>query len=456
MNKKMTLREPEPDEGSGWVEERLTGWGRSNFGTSNVSEPRSEAEILQWTRSHPASPLLARGAGRSYGDAALNSGGFVMRTTAMNAVHSFDPVSGEIVVDPGVSFGQLLRDFSRDGWLVPATPGTQFATIAGAIANDVHGKNHDADGSFGDHVLWFDLALPDGTRQRVNAELAPELFAATIGGIGLTGIITRACFRMMRVPGTVIRLRERRVRDLNEFIEALAEARTNCRYSVGWIDAVATGRHLGRGILETAAFARDATPASAVRRFRLPVDLPSWAINSLSVGLFNQLYYGRVPSKGRERQVSLEQFFYPLDAILDWNRMYGRRGFVQFQCVIPDAEVLRGLPNVLARIAASGQASFLAVIKTLGGAGRGHLSFPMRGVTLALDFPRKSGVDTLLASLHALTADSGGRVYLAKDSALTPAQFRRMYPAVPAFQAVLARIDPQRRMRSDMSHRLQL
>jgi decaprenylphospho-beta-D-ribofuranose 2-oxidase len=456
MDWEMTAKEPVPDKESRWVEERLTGWGRSNFGTSIVAEPRSESEILEWIGSYPDSPLLARGAGRSYGDTALNSGGFVMRTTAMAGVHSFDPLSGEIVVDPGVSFGQLLRDFSQDGWLAPVTPGTQFATIAGAIANDVHGKDHDAEGSFGDHVLWFDLALPDGTLQRVNAESSPELFAATIGGIGLTGVITRACFRMTRIPGTMIRLRERRAQDLNEFIEALGEARTSCRYSVGWIDAVATGKHLGRGILETADFADHATPARAVRRFRLPMDFPSWAMNSLSVGLFNRLYYQRVPAKGREREISLEQFFYPLDAILDWNRMYGRRGFVQFQCVIPDAEVHRGLPTLLARIAASGQASFLAVIKTLGGAGRGHLSFPMRGMTLALDFPRKSGVDALLTSLHALTADYGGRVYLAKDSALTPAQFRRMYPAVPTLQAVLARIDPRRRMRSDMSHRLQL
>lgn len=452
----MTANRPEPDGETGWAKERLTGWGRSRSGSAKVAEPRSEGEILRWIRAHPADPLLARGAGRSYGDTALNSGGFVLRTTAMTGVQAFDPASGEIIVEPGVTFGQLLRDFARDGWIAPVTPGTQFATIAGAIANDVHGKNHDADGSFGDHVLWFDLALPNGTLKRVDAESTPELFAATIGGIGLTGIITRACFRMSRVPGTTIRLRERRAGDLNEFIAMLTEARTRCRYSVGWIDAVATGRHLGRGILETADHSQDAIPPRAIRRFRLPMDLPSWAISSLSVGMFNRLYFRRVPAEGRERQVSLEQFFYPLDAILDWNRMYGRRGFVQFQCVIPDAEVARGLPKLLARIAAAGQASFLAVIKTLGGAGRGPLSFPLRGVTLALDFPWKRGVDALLASLHDLTADCGGRVYLAKDSALTAAQFRRMYPAVQEFQSLLSRIDPGRRMRSDMSHRLQL
>lgn len=452
----MAAQKAEPDRDSGWVAERLTGWGRSQAGIATVTEPRSGDEILCWLQAHPAVALLARGAGRSYGDTALNSGGFVMRTTAMTGVHSFDPGSGEIVVDPGVTFGQLLRDYARDGWMVPVTPGTQFATIAGAIANDVHGKNHDAVGSFGDHLLWLDLVLPDGTLKRVDAASSPALFAATIGGIGLTGVITRACFRMSRIPGTTIRLRERRARGLDEFVELLGDARARCRYSVGWIDAVATGRQFGRGILETAEHAGEAIPGRAIRRLRLPADLPSWTINSMSVGVFNALYYRRVPAEGRERLVSLEQFFYPLDAILDWNRMYGRRGFVQFQCVIPDAEVARGLPKLLARIAAAGQASFLAVIKTLGGGGRGHLSFPLRGVTLALDFPRKRGVDSLLASLHDLTADCGGRVYLAKDSALTPAQFRRMYPAVQEFQSVLAQVDPRRRMRSDMSHRLQL
>ncbi len=456
MNKKETSRGSERNRNPGWVSERLTGWGRSSYGTATVAEPQSEDEILQWLHSHPDESLLARGAGRSYGDTALNTGGFVMRTTAMTEVHSFDATSGEIVVGPGVTFGQLLRVFSRHGWIAPVTPGTQFTTIAGAIANDVHGKNHDADGSFGDHVLWFDLALSDGTLRRVDAESSPDLFAATIGGIGLTGIITRACFRMTRVPGAMIHLREKRIRDLNEFIEALAEARAQYRYSVGWIDGVATGKHLGRGILETADVVEDATPKRVARRIRMPVDLPSVAINSLTVGLFNRLYYRRVPQQGRERRLDLERFFYPLDTILDWNRIYGRHGFVQFQCVIPDAEVRHGLPTLLARIAASGRASFLAVIKTLGNAGRGHLSFPQRGVTLALDFPRTSGVDALLASLHDLTIDHGGRVYLAKDSRLTAAQFRRMYPGAPALQTTLERIDPQRRMRSDMSVRLQL
>jgi decaprenylphospho-beta-D-ribofuranose 2-oxidase len=254
----------------------------------------------------------------------------------------------------------------------------------------------------------------------------------------------------------MFRLRERRIRDLGEFIATLDEVRTNHRYSVGWIDGVATGRRLGRGILETADIVDESPPRKSPRRLRIPVDLPSRSINSLTVGLFNRLYYRRVPARGRERRLDLERFFYPLDAVLDWNRIYGRRGFAQFQCVIPEAEVRRGLPTLLTRIAGSGRASFLAVIKTLGSAGRGHLSFPQRGVTLALDFPRAPGIDALLGSLNDLTIDHGGRVYLAKDSALTPSQFRRMYPDVSAFQAILARVDPMRRMRSDMSVRLQL
>lgn len=444
------IREPK------WAARRLTGWGRSSHATSSVAEPESADQVLQWLRAHPDAAVLARGAGRSYGDTALNDGGHVMQTTAMSTVQSFDTASGEIVVDPGVTFGQLLREFSQQGWIVPVTPGTQFATIAGAVANDVHGKNHDADGSFGDHVLWFDLALPDGSLQRVDGRSLPDLFAATIGGIGLTGVITRICFRMKRAAGTVLQLRERRIRDLSEFIEAFAEARTRCQYSVGWIDGVATGKRLGRGILETADIVGDIVPLKSARRFRMPVDLPPQTINSLTVGLFNRVYYRRIPSRGRERRLDLERFFYPLDAILEWNRIYGSSGFVQFQCVIPEPEVRRGLPALLTRIAGSGRASFLTVIKTLGSRGRGRLSFPLRGVTLALDFPRRPDVNGLLDSLHGLTIDHGGRVYLAKDSGLTAAQIRCMYPEIPAFQATLERIDPRRRMRSDMSVRLQL
>jgi decaprenylphospho-beta-D-ribofuranose 2-oxidase len=374
----------------------------------------------------------------------------------MATVHGFEPVTGEISVEPGVSFGQLMREFAPHGWIPPVTPGTQFATIGGAIANDVHGKNHDADGSFGDHLLWFDLALADGRVQRIDAESSAELFGATVGGIGLTGVITRATFRMKRVPGPLLLVRERRMRDLDEYLDALAEARVQHHYSVGWIDGVATGRRLGRGILETADHIDDQKASAPRRSIRMPFDWPSGTINSMTVNLFNRLYYLHVPARGRERKLDLERFFYPLDAIIDWNRMYGRAGFVQFQCVVPDGEAKRAIRRLLEHITASGRGSFLAVIKTLGRAGRGLLSFPRPGLTLALDFPRTPGIVKLLTTLHEVTLEHGGRVYLAKDCCVTARQFQRMYPNIGALQSILRRTDPSRRMCSDMSIRLQL
>ena len=437
--------------------ERLTGWGRSSHASSTVIEPTTRQEVLAALHECNGTKVLARGGGRSYGDAALNAGGCVIRTTKMQAIRSFDRASGTIELDPGVTFGDLLRHCAGSGWIAPVTPGTQFATIAGAIANDVHGKNHDADGSIGDHVLWLDLVLPDGSVRRVDRSNDPELFAATIGGIGLTGIITGVGLRMLAIPSTTLRVRERRVDSLDEYLDVLQEARTRYRYSVGWIDGVATGRRLGRGILETAEHIEDPTASRRSRApVRMPVDLPGGAINAWTVGLFNRLYFRRIRAAGRERNLDLETFFYPLDAILDWNRIYGRRGFVQFQCVIPDSEARRALHELLGAIVASGRASFLAVIKTLGSAGAGFLSFPVRGITLALDFPLAQGTHELLDRLHSITVDHGGRIYLAKDSCVSARHLRQMYPRVEQFRAVLARADPQRRMRSDMSDRLQL
>lgn len=438
-----------------WTPETLTGWGRVRRARCEVFDAGTAeaARLALRTNDHY---VLARGAGRSYGDVALNTGGRVIRTAKMAVIESFDPRSGGIIVEPGVTFGQLVHSLAGEGWLPPVTPGTQFATIGGAIANDVHGKNHDMDGSFCDHLLWFDLATPDGGLQRVDPVSTPDLFSATVGGIGLTGIIVRACFTMKRVPGPLLHVRELRMRSLDEYLDMFAEVRNRHQYSVGWIDGLATGHCMGRGILEVADHIDDRGPVVPLRAVRMPVDLPSGAINSFTAGLFNRLYYQRIPLSGRERKLDLQRFFYPLDSITDWNRMYGRAGFVQFQCAIPDSEARRGIRRLLEKISSSGRSSFLAVIKTLGGAGRGFLSFPLRGFTLALDFPHAPGVPALLASLHDLTMEHGGRVYLAKDSYLTPTLFRGMYPQTPALQSVLGRVDPQRRLRSDMALRLQI
>jgi decaprenylphospho-beta-D-ribofuranose 2-oxidase len=362
------------------------------------------------------------------------------------------------VAEPGVTFADLLKTFLPRGFLVPVTPGTAFATLGGAVANDVHGKNHDRAGGFGDHVQWLDLLLPSGEELRVTPDERPDLFAATIGGIGLTGIILAVALRLQRVPSPAVTVAERRIGDLDGFLAAFAEHRATATYSVGWIDALARGRSLGRGILELAEPAQDAGAAAPakVRTRRVPIDLPGFVLNPASVAVFNEVYYRRVPAAGRERLLPYEKFLYPLDAIQDWNRIYGRRGFYQFQCVLPDDAAPSGLRVLLEAISAARGASFLAVLKTLGGEGRGHLSFPLRGHTLALDFPRGAGTDELMRRLERLTLDHGGRIYLAKDACLSATGFAAMYPKLDAFRAVLREVDPQGRMTSGMARRLNI
>ncbi len=440
-----------------WAQINLTGWGRTSGGAMTACRPERVSELRERVREGPADGgRIAYGAGRAYGDAALNSQGRVILTRRLNRMLAFDGDSGLLEAEPGVTFNDLLAVFLRRGWLVPATPGTAFATLGGAVANDIHGKNHDRVGSFGDHLTWIDLMLPSGEIVRTTDSERPELFRATIAGLGLTGVIVGIGLRLMRVPSSAVRVRERRCRDLDAFLAALAEARQRATYSVGWIDGLAKGRELGRGLLEEAEPASEAVPDTPQRARRVPMDAPGSLLNPITIGLFNAAYYRRVPVGGRERIVPYRRFLYPLDAISDWNRIYGRGGFFQFQCVLPDASAPRAIRLLLEEIAGSGRASFLAVLKTLGAEGRGYLSFPMRGYTLALDFPRRGGVEDVLRRLERLTLDHGGRIYLAKDAVLSPEGFRAMYPKLPEFQAVLDAIDPEQRLNSDMARRLKI
>lgn len=440
-----------------WTETALTGWGRTTRHSAPACAPTDDAEAAAALADCAAESLLAHGGGRSYGDAALNGAGRILLTRRMNRVQAFDPESGRLVCEPGVTFRQLLDDYLPRGYLFPVSPGTAFTTIGGAVANDVHGKNHDKAGSFGNHLLWVDLLLPSGECRRVTPEDDPELFRATVGGIGLTGLMLRICFRMQRVPSAHMEVRERRMTDLDAFMSAFEDCRKTASYTVGWIDALARGRQMGRGILETAEFApRSPAPHRSRQPRDFPLDLPSAALNALTVRLFNALYYRRIPAAGRDRAAPVGRFFYPLDAIGRWNRIYGRRGFYQFQCVIPNKHAWAGIPALLETVSAAGRGSFLAVLKTLGGSSRGHLSFPLYGYTLALDFPRRHGVEELLQKLENITRDHGGRLYLAKDALLSPEGFREMYPSLASFRAVLERVDPERRFESDMARRLRI
>lgn len=431
---------------------RLSGWGRMPVATVDAYRPERLPEVAACLAAAPT--VIAHGGGRSYGDQALNAGGAVILTGRLDRMLAFDAATGVLACEPGVTFADVLASFGPRGWQLPVSPGTGHATLGGAVANDVHGKNHDAKGSFGDHVRWLDLALPSGEIRRVEPDT--PLFRATVGGMGLTGVIVGLAVALMRVPSNAVDLTERRVGDLDDFMAALAEARDRVGYSVGWIDALASGRRLGRGIVELADLAPADVAASPKRLRAVPVDFPGFALNPLSVRVFNAAYFHRVPAGGRQRRIPVGRFLYPLDAIGGWNRIYGRRGFHQFQCVIPDAEARMGLVRLLEAVSHAGAASFLAVLKTLGGPGPGMMSFPLRGFTLALDFPHRADTASLLHRLETITLDHGGRVYLAKDSAATAAAIRRMYPELDAFRAVLAEIDPTGKLTSDMARRLQL
>ncbi|MCG8546097.1 MAG: FAD-binding oxidoreductase [Alphaproteobacteria bacterium] len=439
-----------------WKDLTLSGWGRNPVASSHACRPERLSTAAAAVKEHPSDGLLAHGGGRSYGDAALLENGHVLLTERLDRILDFDTDQGVLVCEPGV----LIRDAQSllipNGYSLPAVPGTGFATIGGAVANDIHGKNHDRHGSFGDHVEWLDLLHADGEVRRVSPADDPELFAATIGGLGLTGIIVTVCVRLLPAPSNAVDVTEHRVRDLAHYFELMGEYQDQATYSVGWIDALSRGDKMGRGILETAEPSPDGVETGRARSRRIPIDVPGLILNRWSIALFNEIYYRRVPSAGRAGRVPLDRFSHPLDAIQDWNRLYGSAGFRQFQCVIPEADGAAGIRRLLEAVTESGAASFLAVLKTMGGEGRGYLSFPMRGFTLALDFPERPATRDVLARLEAITLEHNGRIYLAKDSCLSPEGFARMYPALDTFRQVLRRVDPDGLFTSDMARRLRI
>ena len=438
----------------------LSGWGRYPRAACRVLAPDTRAEAAEVLAAEPS--LIPRGQGRSYGDAALNPAA-TLRTGRMDRIRAFDPGTGRVTAEAGMTLADLLQVFVPRGWFPPVTPGTRFVSIGGMVAADVHGKNHHRDGSFGDHVESLELLTADGRVLVCSETENAALFRATRGGMGLTGVILSATFRLRRIETAWIRQETLRCRDLAEAM-ALFEESAGWTYTVAWIDCLAgraargrsilyRGEHAGAGELP-AGLAADPLRPRRKRVLRVPFDLPSFTLNGLSVRAFNALYYGAArPGTGF---VDYETFFYPLDAVLEWNRIYGTPGFVQYQCVLPKAESAKGLDRLLGAIAASGQGSFLAVLKLFGAGSGGPLSFPMEGYTLALDFRASPGTFSLLRALDRIVAEHGGRLYLAKDACMGAGMLRRGYPGLDGFRALRARHDPDRRFRSLLSDRLDL
>jgi decaprenylphospho-beta-D-ribofuranose 2-oxidase len=427
--------------------EVLQGWGRTAASAATVRRPQTLPELTSALAAAPRRGAIARGLGRSYGDLAQNGGGLVLDMTAMDAIESFDAVTGRATVAGGCSLDRLLREIVPHGWFLPVTPGTRFVTVGGAIACDVHGKNHHRDGGFGAFVEALTLLTPAGEL----LELAPgsaEL-AATAGGLGLTGVVVRATLRLLRIPGRTLRVDVERTADLEQTLARLAETDGAYRYSVAWVD----GRGPGRAVLMQG----DHDEAEGRERSHRQLPVPRFAsldrvIRSRAFDLFNELYYRRArPGSGRLQ--SIDEFFYPLDALRDWNRLYGRGGLVQYQFVVPfgSEPLLRELHESLARAHPA-----LTVLKRFGPEA-GPLSFPLPGWTVAVDFPGAvPGLAALLDACDERVAEAGGRVYLAKDARLRPELVPQMYPRLGEWRETQARLDPLGRMQGDLARRLRL
>jgi len=440
----------------------LTGWGRTAPTAATVRPVHAE-EVADLVRAAGERGVLARGLGRSYGDAAQNAGGAVLLLPADGGV-KVDVATGEATVDAGVSFARLISVVLPLGFFPPVTPGTAHVTMGGAVASDVHGKNHHGEGSFGHHLTWIRLVDGTGAERLLTPVETPEEFWATLGGMGLTGVVLSVGLRLKRVDSAHIEVELERLPDLDHALIRMGEADSST-YSVAWIDLLATGRHLGRSVLmrgEHAAaddlppgLAREPLQPPRGRHLGVPFAPPVSLVTKASVRVFNELYFRRAPRRPVRMLESYGSFFHPLDAVDGWNRLYGRRGFTQYQFVVPlhAADALR---HVISRLASSGHSSFLAVLKRMGPGDPGLLSFPEPGWTLALDLPVRPGVGPLLTELDAVVTSAGGRLYLAKDSRMTPETLAAMYPRAEEFRAARKRMDPHSVFRSDLARRLEL
>ncbi len=444
----------------------LTGWGRTAHSVANLFHVKTEDEVGEFLATPSRRAVLARGLGRSYGDAAQNAGGDILDLTALNRIHALDPSTGTVRVGAGRSVIDLLRALVPLGWFMPVVPGTGHVTIGGALAADIHGKNHHAAGSFGQHVLSFDLCLPGGDRSTVTPADDPDAFWATVGGMGLTGVVTAASMQLLPIESAWVRVTTERTANLDACMSSMAARDGDYRYSVAWVDCLARGSRLGRSVITRGEHAsREELPrrlAASPYRYHpralatVPKGVPSGLVNPLSVAAFNELWFRKTGTKEATTYQSIPSFFHPLDALASWNRLYGPGGFLQYQLVVPFGE------EHVIRAAVEGVSShrlpcFLTVLKRFGPQGGGHLSFPKSGWTLTMDFPaRAPKLAPYLARLDELVVSVGGRVYFAKDARLNASYVPAMYPRLSEWRQVRDRLDPDRFMISALASRLKL
>jgi decaprenylphospho-beta-D-ribofuranose 2-oxidase len=445
----------------------LNGWGRTAPTVARVTYPRSAQQVAEALAQAGPRGVLARGLGRSYGDAAQAAGGLVLDCTELTGQPRLDTERQEVTAPAGTSMERIIAHLLRRGHFVSVTPGTSHVTLGGAIAADVHGKNHHADSSIGAHVRSLTLITPDGRTYRLGPDHGDtELFWATVGGMGLTGVITEATVGVHPVETAYARVDTDRTRDLDSTLELMARTDHAYRYTVCWVDLLAKGSSLGRGVLTRAHHARLGDLPAPQRRdplrhrtgtsIAVPPVIPPGLLNRYTVGAFNSAYYNAAPPRRRGQAQPIGGFFHPLDAVSGWNRVYGRGGFVQYQFVVPFGaeDTLRAVVEGLSRV---GAPSFLAVLKRMGEPTPGPLSFPRPGWTLALDLPADlPGLARLLNGFDERVIEAGGRLYLAKDSRARPETVHAMYPGLDAWRATRARVDPDGVLISDLARRLEL
>jgi decaprenylphospho-beta-D-ribofuranose 2-oxidase len=446
---------------------RLTGWGMTEPTFARVAVPGSGDEVAGLVKEGAqAGGVIARGLGRSYNNAAQNDGGLVVSTAGLADVLAFDADAGLVTCEAGVSLERLMVRFLPQGWFVPVTPGTRLVTVGGAIAADVHGKNHHAAGSFMRHVTSFDLMLANGDVRTVTPQASPEVFWGTAGGMGLTGIVLRATVRLKRVETSRLVVDTVRTANIDETMSYLSDTDADYDYTVAWTDCLAAGASLGRSVITSGNFAtigelpsRDRGKPLAFKPSLLvgaPPGVPGGLINRRTVTLLNEAWFRKAPRRRTGEIQRIGQFFHPLDGVRNWNRMYGPAGFRQYQFVVPfeAGDVVR---RSLERISALRAPSFVTVLKRFGAGDPGPLSFPMPGWTLALDFPaRTPWLSQLLGELDEMVVGAGGRLYLAKDSRIPAGLMSAMYPRLGEFRRLRGQLDPDGVFGSDLSRRLGL
>ena len=448
-----------------WTTKELAGWGRYPVIEATCTRPERRSEMVDAVCDRGEDPILAYGLGRSYGDAALLEDGKMVLNRRLNRMLGFNEETGWLRCEAGVSISEIVNTFLPRGWFPPVVPGTQFVTVGGAVGCDIHGKNHGHSGCFGDHVRHIELLLATGEVVICGPDEEPELFWATVGGMGLTGIILSMEVKLYPVESSMIEMESIRFENLDEFFQISAES-AEYFHTVSWIDCVQTGAQMGRGIFMRGRHARagaDEEGAPGVmerlaQRAQSLVDgralQSDHLLNKATIRLFNEAYFRKSPPGLQRSVLACDPFFFPLDAVKNWNYIYGNRGFLQYQMVVPERRAVR---EILEHISESGMASFLAVIKEFGDMDHGGLSFPCSGTTLALDFPNYGPeLLALLERLDEIVVAAGGRVYLGKDARLGLETFRRMYPGWEKWKAVRDQWDPERVFQSDLSKRLEL